>query len=90
MLEPSMSTTHACPVCQGSSLSPRTRLENLSSIHARFENAADKDSFIRLGTMQAKVHFCEICLTCGHVIFFADPADLEKLQALGERLEGVA
>ena len=89
MLKLSMSTFHVCPVCQGATLSPRTRLENLSSIHARFENAADKGSFIRLGSVEAKVRYCEICLTCGHVIFFADLADVEKLQALGERLEGV-
>ncbi len=89
MLGASMTATHTCPVCQSANLSPRTRLENLSSVHARFEDASDKRSLIRLGTRQARVRFCEVCLACGHVLFFADPADVEALQALGDRLEGV-
>lgn len=90
MLGASMTATHPCPVCQSANLSPRTRLENLSSVHVRFEDASDKGSLIRLGTRQARVRFCEVCLACGHVLFFADPADVEALKALGDRLEGVS
>lgn len=89
MLGASMPSTHTCPVCQSVNLSPRTRLENLSSVHARFEDASDAGSFIRLGSRQARVRFCEVCLACGYVLFFADPADVEALQVLGDKLEGV-